>query len=1050
MKVGYMRSIGFLILVTFLIPGLSFAQWKEQDSGTDTFLSGVFFLDKQHGWITYPDSCLITTNGGLVWQGVPVTSGGRPLSDVAFVGTGIGIVTSNNGEVFRSFDGGVNWGDPKDTQTGGATLLGISYLEDSGSHTWVVGTFEAIAYSYNNGSSWELQHSGSYTLSDVCFVNRDYGWAVGANGTILHTSTGGDSWDPQPSETTEDLHGVWFCGSDTGWVVGGNGLILNTINGGERWSEQNSGTNAALSKVSFCDGNNGVAVGLAGVILHTKDGGTTWVPEDANVNTHLFDVHYENLENCWLVGERGKILYSDGSVSLISPAGGEAWEEGTEQNITWESNYLQSVRIDYSTDNGENWIPVEEQYAAVPGVYTWPVPNTPSDTCRLRIRSSQKPQVEAISGPFEIFQKTITVLKPTMGDTLAGGDNYLIKWVAHSRVDSVDLWLKVKQKRDSVIIAENIDASGFEFDWPVPPGIESDRCRILIFETDGSPIDSSQLFTIVYDPYPPVIELDPTGLQPAKEESLTITAQITDDNPTVNTLFYRQGGDVAFRDKPLEKVEGEANKYQATVFAHEGDEFAIDERGLEFYIRSEDTSPYANGTTFGSEDTPIYLPVTLNTLRHDILRSDPGEDIYQMISIPYKLDATSIGSVLEDDLGPYDPHTWRLWCWSNDNDGYGEYTKEDIGEFTQGKSFWLAAVKDKFFSDEGRSFKPDTFRTDLAQGWNQIGHPFAFPVLTEDVFSASDLPDGINIIYGYSTKWGASALLEPGKGYFIKNPEADTVTLTVPPVAGGSSARFLSRSWNMEDGWSVGLRARAGRSCDDYNIIGAHRAAAVEWDDSDHPEPPPVIGKYISLYFPHNDWGKYPGDYTTDVRPRFQDGQIWHFAVETNVADSEARISFEGVESVPDEFEIVLLDNDLNISQDLRENSDYRFPTFRRGLKKRLMLAIGKPEFFDENNLEPNQIPLHHDLSQNFPNPFHQVTVIRYGLPTSSKVALKIYDVRGEEVAVLLDGEPKDAGYHVEVWNGRDKHGREVSGGVYFCRLKIGASSYTKKMLLIR
>jgi hypothetical protein len=82
-------------------------------------------------------------------------------------------------------------------------------------------------------------------------------------------------------------------------------------------------------------------------------------------------------------------------------------------------------------------------------------------------------------------------------------------------------------------------------------------------------------------------------------------------------------------------------------------------------------------------------------------------------------------------------------------------------------------------------------------------------------------------------------------------------------------------------------------------------------------------------------------------------------------------------------------------------------------------------------------------LLQNYPNPFNPTT-IRYGLLVRSHVTLSIFNVLGEEIAALENGE-KDAGYHEVKLDGRG-----LSSGVYLYRIRMGSFSQTRRLVLLR
>jgi len=91
---------------------------------------------------------------------------------------------------------------------------------------------------------------------------------------------------------------------------------------------------------------------------------------------------------------------------------------------------------------------------------------------------------------------------------------------------------------------------------------------------------------------------------------------------------------------------------------------------------------------------------------------------------------------------------------------------------------------------------------------------------------------------------------------------------------------------------------------------------------------------------------------------------------------------------------------------------------------------------------ETGHTPTQFHLEQNYPNPFNPVTIINFILPIEDRVSLKVFDLRGQEVATLVDGRIS-AGKHEIAF---DASG--LSSGVYFCRLKSGRLFHIKKMIL--
>ncbi|HSO86525.1 MAG TPA: T9SS type A sorting domain-containing protein, partial [Draconibacterium sp.] len=81
-------------------------------------------------------------------------------------------------------------------------------------------------------------------------------------------------------------------------------------------------------------------------------------------------------------------------------------------------------------------------------------------------------------------------------------------------------------------------------------------------------------------------------------------------------------------------------------------------------------------------------------------------------------------------------------------------------------------------------------------------------------------------------------------------------------------------------------------------------------------------------------------------------------------------------------------------------------------------------------------------LEQNYPNPFNSVTTINWQLAKNSKVTLKVLDIVGRTVATLVDEQRAQGKYETQF------NAATLPKGIYFCQLKAGEFSQTRKMIL--
>lgn len=97
-----------------------------------------------------------------------------------------------------------------------------------------------------------------------------------------------------------------------------------------------------------------------------------------------------------------------------------------------------------------------------------------------------------------------------------------------------------------------------------------------------------------------------------------------------------------------------------------------------------------------------------------------------------------------------------------------------------------------------------------------------------------------------------------------------------------------------------------------------------------------------------------------------------------------------------------------------------------------------------KRSVRTTNLPTAFDLSQAYPNPFNPSTVISYALPADVHVTLKVFDMLGREVALLVD-DMKAAGYYDVVFEAS-----ALASGTYIYRLQAGDFGATRKLLLLR
>jgi hypothetical protein len=363
---------------------------------------------------------------------------------------------------------------------------------------------------------------------------------------------------------------------------------------------------------------------------------------------------------------------------------------------------------------------------------------------------------------------------------------------------------------------------------------------------------------------------------------------------------------------------------------------------------------------------------------------------WNMISVPVNRPASAADSVYPGAAG-------RTYGYN------GSYYRTD--SLRHGVGYWSKFDSAGTFAVSGSPLARDTFK--VAARWNMIG-AISSPV---DSSAIKAIPSGIvrSSYYAYDPDSGyvASQTLMPGKAYWVKSSQAGRLIATIffPSAAAAQEAKAPAQD---EIGRLVLTDAR-GRTARLPLLRDEPAGGSRELP------PVPPLGAFDVRFASHEAAAvagrSGPGEYPILLQSvQYPLRMEWHGAPRpgeepTILVGVQVRPLAEGSSIVLDEF------------------------------PGRLALRSGAASV---------AVPGEFALAQNYPNPFNPSTLIRYQLGADARVSLKIYNVLGEEVAVLRDG-PESAGTRSVVWNASG-----VPSGVYYCTMEAGSFRKTTPMLLMR
>ena len=311
----------FLLVFTVLFfnGSTAVAQWRKLTAYSTGFYNEVFFFDNQHGWITsFNGTVLRTANGGTTWQSSSLPNAkSSPNRDICFVSSSTGFISGDDG-IWKTTDGGASWTNvsPNSPTISGSTscwfldanngVLGFGGCADS------TVTFCSTT---DGGTTWSSV-SYNHTIADVAvggigYTNGAY-HAAGGSGKHWKSTDGGASWSYLPTGSggwQEDLvtaaGNIFVASADgTSCAAIGGGKILRSTNGGSSWAAANF-PSVVMWGITMFSGNDGWACGDNGNAFKTTNGGTTWTNTSCGMASadRIDDIHFTDATHGWAVGD---------------------------------------------------------------------------------------------------------------------------------------------------------------------------------------------------------------------------------------------------------------------------------------------------------------------------------------------------------------------------------------------------------------------------------------------------------------------------------------------------------------------------------------------------------------------------------------------------------------------------------------------------------------------------------------------------------------------------------------------------------------------------
>jgi hypothetical protein len=372
---------------------------------------------------------------------------------------------------------------------------------------------------------------------------------------------------------------------------------------------------------------------------------------------------------------------------------------------------------------------------------------------------------------------------------------------------------------------------------------------------------------------------------------------------------------------------------------------------------------------------------------------------------------------------------------------YDYYPTVPAKTFLLGRGYFIKLAADVPLTTQGvtASTTGTGFAIPLFAGWNLIGDPFQFSV---DLLSCEILWNGqyynfsnaasAGYVNGslYTLNFGAYEQiyrLDPYTGYWLRSyygTTAEPAYLIVPPTAlTGRAAAATARVAPTSSTWQAGLQVSGsgGRSASVTFGVGAGGANTYCAADRAAPPTPPT-DSWLTMSFPHSDWGRYADNYLTEIKAPGRQLR-WLLEIDSGQPGETLTLSWPGLgAALPAGVQVLVQDLQTGTQRSLRSTSSYNVTLNTSGTRQ--LALVVQPD-----NDRPQVNSLGYVGGRGGAGDIH------FTLTAPLTIDCTVRGLGGSLVRRVVSGQALAAGAQDVPWDGRDENGRPVPDGTY--RLEV-------------